>query len=186
MPTRRTPTRTPVRAATVRPLVLKTTGPKAKVVEKIDFRTMGATQQTVKKLKLKKNDIGPVINDIHKKSAPKALQFSKAVMRNWKDNTKRKDEAREMVKWAKGVGGQKRKMVSQAFNQSGMRLPFILCISELNKRDARVFMKDYFASGGDMKSVLQFLQLSDAALRKHRLKRPSTDSAAVDVVKDVV
>jgi hypothetical protein len=74
-------------------------------------------------------------------------------------------------------------MVTAAFRQRRVDVAMIHGVAEMTKGDARAYMKDYFAAGGDMRSVAEWLQIAGGVLRQHGGgKAPDTAGSVVSTV----
>lgn len=124
-----------------------------------------------------------MLNEVYRSSPTRALKLSKAIVQRKTTAKNGEAEAHSLIDWGRGAGTRQRRMVCRAFRESRSNVLMVHGISELQKRDARAYMKDYFAAGGDMKSVVQWLQVVGHVMRKHRGKQPDTDGFVVDAAK---
>jgi hypothetical protein len=91
------------------------------------------------------------------------------------------DRAKEtgaLVHWASVSGTtEQRRTLVKAFKQTGASMLFIHHLSELPQEQTASLMKDYFAAGGDLKSVVEWLRVIGFSLRHPRGTRVSLRQA---------
>jgi phage-related protein len=158
------------------------------IVKKIDTKSIQSAQTSFRKLKLDERHVQPILNETFKTSRAKAATLSKAIIQRSTTPQKKQKEIIALMHWGKGtarVQRDKRRTLCRSFKQSGMNIALIHGISELKKQDARSYMKDYFAEKGDMKTVVEWLELAGHVLRKQDM-RSNVDKKVVKAVGNAI
>jgi hypothetical protein len=167
--------------AAIKPATLAT------MVKTVDFKSIEAGARSLDAMKLKPKQVSPLMSDVYKTSQDNALKLSKAVLQHAQAAPGNEDHARALFQWAQQQGPQQRQMVCQAFHQSKLGVVAVHHIAELTQTDARAYMKDFFAAGGDLNSVLQWLEIAGGVLRQNLdSKKEGTAGDAVKWVGDQV
>ncbi len=151
--------------------------------KQIKFSSATRIKASLKKLNVREKHINPLMTEIHRKSANNALKFAKTILRKSDNDVQGEKEGRELVLWAAGRQSKDRQLVCKAFKQSRMNLMMVHAISQMNRPKANVYMKDYFKAGGDLKSVLDWLEVAGGVLGKHQAKPRGTAGGVVKAVK---
>ena len=163
--------------------------PQNKAVElsgKMQFRNTGELNKSLKTLKIKEQHIIPVMDQVRKRSSPNALKFAKAVLQRSQPDKQHEKESKELVLWAVGKKSADRQLVCKAFKESKKNMVMVHAISQMKRTQANAYMKDYFKAGGDMKSVMEWIEVVGGVMSKNQGKPRGTAKAAVKFVKDVV
>jgi len=108
-------------------------------------------------------------------SAPKQVTFARAMIANWKTDEDVMMHSQAMANWARIGDSRRRKMVCKAFKQSGESGLMVHNIGGMERRNARAMMKDYFAAGGSMADVMEWLREAGTFLRFHSGAKTGTD-----------
>jgi hypothetical protein len=101
-----------------------------------------------------------------KTSALEAQRFAQGVLAETSPLATRAARARLMVQWASLSGAAQRQALIKAYRATGMELVLIHQMSELPRAQTAAFMKDYFAAGGSIGVVGDWLALAGQALRR--------------------
>jgi phage-related protein len=158
------------------------------MVKKIDTKSIQSAQTSFKRLKLDERHVKPVLDETFKMSRSKAATLSKAIIQRSTTPQKKHKEIIALMHWGHGtarVQKDKRRTLCRSFKQSGMNIALIHGISELKKQDARAYMKDYFAEKGDMKSIVEWLEVAGHVLRKQDM-RTNVDKKVVKAVGNAI
>jgi hypothetical protein len=159
----------------------------ATMVGQLDLKSIDAGARSLDTMKLKPRQVSPLMSDIYKTSQDNALKLSKSVLQHAQSPQGNEDHARALFQWAQQEGAQQRQMVCQAFQQSKLGVVAVHHIAELTQKDARAYMKDYFAGGGDLSAVLQWLEIAGGVLRQNLdSKKEGTAGDAVKWVENKV
>ena len=157
-----------------------------KLSSKIQFKNTGDLNNSLRTLKIKEQHIIPVMDQVRKRSSPNALKFAKAVLQRSQPNKQHEKEGKELVLWAVGKKSTDRQLVCKAFKESKKSMIMIHAISQMKRTQANAYMKDYFKAGGDLKSVMEWIEVVGGVMSKNQGKPRGTAKAAVKFVKDVV
>lgn len=159
----------------------------ASMVKQIDFKSIDAGTRSLRALNLQPRQVSPLMTQVYKSSPGDALKLSRAVLEHAQSNQGDADHARALFQWAQAQGRDQRQVVCTAFRQAKLDIVAVHHIAELTQKDARGYMKDYFEAGGDLKSVLEWLQVAGGVLRQHATpKAEGTAGSAVKWVEDQV
>jgi len=153
---------------------------------KIQFKNTGELNKSLRTLKIKENHIIPVMDQVRKRSSPNALKFAKAVLQRSQPDKQHEKESKELVLWAVGKKSADRQLVCKAFKESKKNMIMVHAISQMKRTQANAYMKDYFKAGGDMKSVMEWIEVVGGVMSKNQGKPRGTAKAVVKFVKDVV
>jgi len=153
----------------------------ATMVQNLDLKSIEAGARSLSAIKLQPRQVSPLMSDVFKGSQANALTLSKAVLKHAQSSPGNEDHARALFQWARQEGREQRQMVCQAFRQAKLDVVAVHHIAELTQKDARSYMKDYFEAGGDLKSVLQWLEIAGGVLRQN--VEPKKEGTAGDAVK---
>jgi hypothetical protein len=107
-----------------------------------------------------------------KTSPLQAQRFAQGVLAESSPLVSRAARARLMVQWASlsGTPAQRQTLV-KAYRAAGLELVLIQQMSELPRAQTAAFMKDYFAAGGAIGVVGDWLALAGSALRRPTVAR---------------
>ncbi|WP_224249680.1 hypothetical protein [Hyalangium gracile] len=154
----------------------------------IRLNTADAARDEVGALKLQRADVAPSVATLFQSSQVRALNFTRGVIANWRDDAEAEQESEPLMRWARRSGPAERQMVSRAFRLQGRGSLVIHNIGAMDKADARTFMKDYFEAGGDMGDVAEWFQRAGHVLRTERAQAPGVElfGGIVDFFKDAV
>src|SRR5262245_40502477 len=108
-------------------------------------------------------------------SALQAQRFAQGVLAEASPIAMRAGRARLMVQWASlsGTPAQRQTLV-KAYRAAGLELVLIQQMSELPRVQTAAFMKDYFAAGGAIGAIGDWLALAGGALRRPTVARPAS------------
>lgn len=155
----------------------------ARLVAKIDTKTITAAAASLREIKLRPGQVAPVMTHVFKTSPDDALKLSKAVLEHAKSEHGDEDHARALFQWAQGP--KERQMVCTAFHQQKLSAVAVHQIGELTQNHAQSYMKDYFAAGGTMNPVLEWLEIAGSVLNQNLANKPEgTAGSAVKWVGD--
>lgn len=159
----------------------------AAMVKDLDLKSIDAGARSLDAMKLRPRQVSPLMSDVFKTSQENALQLSKAVLKHAQSPQGSEDHARALFQWAQQEGREQRQTVCLAFRQAKLDVVAVHHIAELTQKDARAYMKDYFEAGGDLKSVLQWLEIAGGVLRENvEMKKEGTAGDAVKWVENKV
>jgi phage-related protein len=158
----------------------------AELSKKIQFKSSPDINKSLRTLKIKEYHIVPVMDQIYKRSSPNALKFAKAILRRNQPDKQTEKESRELVLWAIGKKSTDRQLVVKAFKQSKKSIIMVHAISQMKRGRANAYMKDYFKAGGDMKSIMEWLEIAGGVMSKNQGKPRGTAKKVVKFIKDVV
>ena len=151
------------------------------MVKEIDFKSIDASARSLRTIKLTPRQVSPLMSDVFRSSPANALKLSKAVLEHAQSSTGDEDHARALFQWGQAQGREQRQMVCTAFSQAKLGIVAVHHIAELTQKDAHGYMKDFFEAGGDLGSVLQWLQVAGGVLRENVPSKPA--DTAGDAVK---
>ena len=118
-------------------------------------------------------------------SETRAYRLARGILQTVPDRPAYVAETGGLIDWAKGAGSEQRQTIARAIRNDGGRagnLFLVHRISGMTRQDARPYMKDYFASGGELSDVAIYLAGAGRVLRRHRGKADGTAGAVVDAV----
>jgi hypothetical protein len=141
----------------------------------IRLNTADSAKDEVRTLALQRADIAPSVATLFQSSQVRALNFTRGVVANWRDDTEAEQESEPLAQWARQSGPAERQMVTRAFRLQGKGALVIHNIGGMEEPDAQTFMKDYFEAGGDMDDVAEWFQRAGNALRTERAQAPGVE-----------
>jgi len=141
----------------------------------IRLNTADSAKDEVRALALQRADIAPSVATLFQASPVRALNFTRGVVANWRDDVEAEQESEPLVQWARQSGPTQRQMVARAFRLQGKGALVIHNIGGMEEPDAQAFMKDYFEAGGDMDDVAEWFQRAGSALRTERAQAPGVE-----------
>jgi len=141
----------------------------------IRLNTADSARDEVRALGLQRADIAPSIATLFQSSQVRALNFTRGVIANWKDDAEAEQESEPLVQWARKSGPAERQMMTRAFRLQGKGALVIHNIGGMDAPDADVFMKDYFEAGGDLDDVAEWFQRAGSVLRTERAQAPGVE-----------
>src|SRR5262245_61291313 len=122
----------------------------------IRLNTADNAQDDVRTLGLQSADITPSVATLFQSSQVRALNFTRGVIANWRDDAEAEKESEPLVQWARQSGSAQRQLMTRAFRQQGRGALIIHNIGGMDGPDAQAFMKDYFEAGGDLDDVAEW------------------------------
>jgi hypothetical protein len=141
----------------------------------IRLNTADSAKDEVAALKLQRADVAPSVANLFQSSQVRALNFTRGVIANWRDDTEAEQESEPLIQWARTAGPTQRQMMARAFRLQGKGALVIHNIGGMPQPDAESFMKDYFEAGGDMDDVAEWLTQAGHALRTERAQAPGVE-----------
>lgn len=137
--------------------------------------TATAARTEVRGLRLQRMELAPSVARVFGVSETKALNFTRGVIANWRNDSEAETDAEPMLDWARRTGPKQRRMMVRAFRQQRRGLLVVHNIGGMARKDARTFMKDFFAAGGSFDDVAEWFQRAGHVLRTERPGTPGTD-----------
>ncbi len=110
-------------------------------------------------------------------SETRAYRLSRGILATAADLAAYETEGGALVNWALAAGGQERQLVTRAIRNDAGRTGEIFLVHQMSgmtRTNARTFMADYFAAGGDLKAIAEWLAASGSVLRRHQVKSADT------------
>jgi hypothetical protein len=156
----------------------------ATTIQGIKFTSIAAAGEQVRAVGIARADLGPAIGIALQKSTTSGLRLARGIFATM--TTQEAGELPAIVDWASKASSNERQLLSTAARLDGASLMLIHQISTLPGNSATSFVADYFAAGGEMRPVAQWLQIAGGVLRKHSVKQAGTDGFVVDAVEWVV
>lgn len=129
--------------------------------------------------------IGEALNFAKNLSPTRTYRLARGILSTVNDRDNYISETGDMISWAKLGSNEDRTMVTRAIRRDGGRAGEIFLIHQISgmtQAQARPFMQDYFAAGGDIKAIVQWLAAAGTVLRRHRVKDDNTAGGVVDAV----
>jgi len=161
-----------------------TTHPPLKIdVSKLDLSSIDKARASLSTAKVTREDFSPVLTAVHGTSHDKALTLSKALLRRSDKKAEADQDGRALVHWGAAGTAEQRQTVVNAFRQSKLSLPLIHAVGELAKEDAHGYMKEFFATGGGVDEVADWLSIVGGVLRQHQGKAPGTAGSVIKTVE---
>lgn len=123
------------------------------------------------------SEIGTALTLALELSETKAYMLTRGLLSTVTSMQEYETDAKSVINWAKTGSSQNRQMVARAIRNDGGKsgnIFMVQCMSEMTKTEARAFMKDYFESGGDSKSITEWLAIVGSVMRKNQTKSPDT------------
>ena len=141
----------------------------------IRLNTADSARDEVKGLGLQRAQLAPSVDKLFQSSQVRALNFTRGVIANWRDDAEGEQESEPLIEWARQAGPQQRQMMSRAFRLQGKGALVIHNIGGMEKDDAQTFMKDFFEAGGEVDDVAEWLQRAGHVLRTERAQAPGAE-----------
>src|SRR5437016_6097487 len=123
----------------------------------IRYTSVASVGEQVRKLGFKPENLSTALSTAHRHSLTSGLRMARGILETASDKTSAKQEMRAMVRWAGRAGESQRTMLTSAFLRSGKHYQFLDQVAALPRSQARLFVQDYFANGGSMKTIVQVL-----------------------------
>ncbi|MBN1203534.1 MAG: hypothetical protein JXB05_01240 [Myxococcaceae bacterium] len=139
------------------------------------LNTADSARDEVRALGLQRAQVAPSVANLFQSSQVRALNFTRGVIANWRDDVEAEQESAPLVQWARQSGTSQRQMMTRAFRLQGKGALVIHNIGDMAPQDAQAFMKDYFEAGGDMDDVAEWYQRAGQALRTERAQAPGVE-----------
>lgn len=155
-------------------------------LESINYRSISLVADQVQALNLSTQDLAPALNYAYQLSSTKAYRFARGTLSLVNTEARYESDAQALIQWGKGGTSGQRQLVAKALRLDGGKAANIFLIhniSEMTQPEARAYMSDYFASGGDLDAVSDWLSIAGGVLRRHQVKDVNT---AGNVIRDVV
>lgn len=137
----------------------------------LDFSRAEALSAGIQRLRPKPVQAVALIGEALRRSPADATTLTRTLIapRSAKPTQADHDEADahadEVVRWAAVGKGDERRVAITAFAQAGRKLELISGMARLQRAQSRPFFKDYFATGGDLSAVVEWLGEAGGALR---------------------
>jgi hypothetical protein len=141
----------------------------------IRLNTADSARDEVRALGLQRADIAPSIATLFQSSQVRALNFTRGVIANWRDDGEAEQESEPLAQWARKSGPAERQMLTRAFRLQGKGALVIHNIGGMEAPDAETFMKDFFEAGGDLEDVAEWYQRAGNVLRTERAQAPGAE-----------
>jgi hypothetical protein len=141
----------------------------------IRLNTADAARDEVRALGLQRADVAPSVATLFRSSEVRAINFTRGVIANWRDDNEAEQESEPLVQWARKSGPAERQMVTRAFRLQGKGALVIHNIGGMDAPEANTFMKDYFEAGGDLDDVAEWFQRAGNVLRTERAQAPGLE-----------
>jgi methyl-accepting chemotaxis protein len=141
----------------------------------IRLNTADSARDEVRALGLQRAQVAPSVANLFQSSQVRALNFTRGVIANWRDEVEAEQESEPLMQWARQSGPAERQMLARAFRLQGKGALVIHNIGGMAQPDAESFMKDYFEAGGDMDDVAEWFQRAGHALRTERAQAPGVE-----------
>lgn len=141
----------------------------------IRLNTADSAKDEIRALALRREDVAPSVATLLQSSEVRALNFTRGVIANWKDDAEAEQESEPLVQWARQSGPAQRQLLTRAFRLQGRGSLVIHNIGSMEPPDADAFMKDFFEAGGDLDDVAQWFQRAGNVLRTERAQAPGLE-----------
>jgi hypothetical protein len=132
---------------------------------KLKLASEASAAKEVKSLHLKKDELPKALAGLYASSPAKARTFTKGVVANWKTPAQATEESRPVFGWALKAGKAQRRMLIHAMAKSH-GIAVVDNVGELSRGEARTVMKEYFAEGGHIGDVLEWMRACGEYLRQ--------------------
>ena len=178
--------------------------------KKIQFGSRQSVARSLAGPRMAALDIGPLLDAAQRESVTKANQLAVGLVAKKKNVGEERDAIRGMMRWGATRATDadaRRRLIVRAYKANQREMFVVHGISELAPDQAALFMRTYFAEGGSMKAVIEWLQIAgkslqtiqpapttniiiDPAVRIPRPARKATQAAPqkagfLDIVSDV-
>ena len=159
--------------------------PLADQIATLHFGSIATAGAGIRELSLPSSDLGPAVGEALTLSRTRALRLTRGLLDTAADTDQAASEVGSLVGWAARAGSAERRVIADALRISGGEVLLVDRIARLPRAEARPFVADWLASGGNRRAALQWLATVGAVLREHHGARPSpgTSGAVVDWVK---
>ncbi len=163
----------------------------ADIISNISFTSIKATGADFRATNPGTADIAPALSLALGQSSLKALRLTKGILKTSATKEAFTEEADAILDWARAGGKSERQTMAKALRQNfgnAGNVVMVHQIAKLTRPDARAFMQDYFASGGDMRGVAEWLSHAGGVLRDNRAKAGTAGFVgdAIDFVGGVI
>lgn len=111
--------------------------------------------------------MGKAVGEALKLSPTKGFLLAKGILTTAKSLARLEAGGRQLISWARDAGSEERQLVIRAFFHIRRPLDLVDAISEITRRQAHDFMRDYFKAGGEMRAIVQWLSREGGVLRRH-------------------
>lgn len=138
-------------------------------VRRMDFSSNASLTKDLSAINVSSAHITALLTSSHKISTSRAQKMGAALLTRKPIDELEKSEFDSLSNWGKGKGlkaTERRKIVCSSFKKAKLNPVLINQISEMKRSDARLYMQEYFNSGGDMKTVSQWLSMAGGVIRK--------------------
>jgi hypothetical protein len=158
----------------------------------MQFDDVQETGRQLRSLGLDRGTLAGAVQSALERSDEAGVVAIRGVLESASSTELLEDEAAVLVDFGLQRGARERRAVCRALRESGGatgELFVVHSLSQMRQADARVYMADYFESGGSMESVSEWLRLAGGVLRSARAKEPGTAGVVADAaswLKDVL
>ena len=147
----------------------------------IKYKPVGSVGEQIRKLNWKPRDLPYALTAAQSASPAYGLLMACGILDTLPDKTSAKAKIREMILWGRR-SDEKRQTIVTAFLKSDKHYQFVAQVAALPRQQAQLFIQDYFAKGGKMKTIVQVLAAYGIILRKNRPANPDHAGSFGDVV----
>jgi hypothetical protein len=152
------------------------------MLKAISFKSLEDVRSGLTQAKFKSGHIAPCLSMAFAESENKALLFSKAILSADKPDKESEDHMRALIHWGKDAGSKERQMVCTAFRQKKLGVLLVHGVGEMTHESAGKYMKDFFDSGGDIKDVLEWLEIAGGVLQRKSPLNEDTQGGVIDAI----
>jgi hypothetical protein len=147
----------------------------------IKYKPVGSVGEQIRKLNWKPRDLPYALSAAQGASPAHGLLMARGILDTVSDKTSAKAEMREMIRWG-CRSEEKRHTIVTAFLKSEKHYHFVVQVAALPRQQTQLFIQDYFAKGGTMRTIVQVLAAYGVIIRKHCPPKPDHAGSFGDIV----
>jgi hypothetical protein len=137
--------------------------------EKLAFESTDALERSLSSMRLTSTAVDQLLESARAESAGRTEKLARAIVGKAKTDEEEQETVRGLMEWANARttdAAARRRTVIRAFRAKSRTILAVHGISELASDDAAAFMRSYFAEGGDMRPIAQWLAIAAGVLEK--------------------
>ncbi len=135
---------------------------------RLKFGSRATLVHSLARVRVPASNVGALLDTARREAPTRALDLAKGIIGKSEGVGEKRETVRGLVGWAATQtpdAAERRRTVIRAFRAGRHDLMFVHAVSSLGAEEAATFMQTYFAEGGDMQPVVQWLEIAGGALR---------------------
>ncbi|MEE9321330.1 MAG: hypothetical protein V3U76_12850 [Granulosicoccus sp.] len=153
-------------------------------INTISFASIASAGSGLRDLQLPRDQFGPAIGVALSLSSTRALRMTRGLLGTAADIDEAANDADALVEWAARQGGDERQLVSKALRLAGGEVLLVDRVARLPRTEARPFISEWLADGGDPRAIATWLQTVGRVLQENDATVPGTSGSLIDWITE--